>query len=57
VALPGPLREYAGLDREVVVLGVSDRLEVWDAAAWSAVSDQADELYADIEEALTEEGI
>lgn len=57
VALPAPLRQYAGLDRDVIVVGVADRLEIWDAAAWGAVSDQADQLYADIEEALTEEGI
>ena len=57
LAIPPALREFASLQREVVVVGVSDRLEIWDAAAWEAVSGVADELYADIEEALTEEGI
>lgn len=32
--IPGKLREYAGLDRDVVVAGVNDHLEIWDRAAW-----------------------
>jgi MraZ protein len=31
VAIPQPLREYAGLDREVVVAGGYDHIEIWDA--------------------------
>jgi MraZ protein len=34
VVLPQYLREYAGLDKETVVAGLYDRLEVWDRAAW-----------------------
>ncbi len=30
------LRQYAGLDREVTVIGAGSRLEVWDSAAWNA---------------------
>jgi transcriptional regulator MraZ len=31
VAIPPPLREYAALDREVVVAGAFDHVEIWDA--------------------------
>jgi MraZ protein len=31
VAIPPHLREYAGLDREVVVAGAFDHIEIWDA--------------------------
>ncbi|HEX5630586.1 MAG TPA: division/cell wall cluster transcriptional repressor MraZ [Acidimicrobiia bacterium] len=55
--IPQPLRSFAGLDKDVVVVGVSDRLEIWDAVSWQSLSSQADELYAGIEEALSEEGI
>ena len=55
--IPQALRSYAGLEKEVVVVGVSDRLEIWDATSWQSLSSQADELYAGIEEALSEEGI
>jgi len=32
VAIPPHLREYAALDREVVVAGAFDHIEIWDAA-------------------------
>ena len=36
VMIPPPLMRYAGLDREVVVTGAGDCLEVWDRAAYDA---------------------
>jgi len=35
IVIPPPLREYAGLTRECVVIGADTRLEIWDAAAWA----------------------
>ena len=34
VVIPQFLRERAKLDREVVVLGISDHLEIWPAGEW-----------------------
>ena len=34
VMVPNALTESAGLQREVVVAGVYDHLEIWDRAAW-----------------------
>lgn len=34
LVLPRKLRENAGLGREVTVVGVSDRLEIWGLEAW-----------------------
>ena len=51
------MREYAALGRDVIVVGVSDRLELWESAAWTSVSQEADDAYADISDALSEEGI
>ncbi|MEZ5176253.1 MAG: division/cell wall cluster transcriptional repressor MraZ [Acidimicrobiia bacterium] len=56
-ALPEPLRAYAGLDKDITVVGVSDRIEIWDTATWHSVAAEADEYYAGIEEVLSEEGI
>jgi MraZ protein len=35
VTLPAGLREYAGLDRDLTVIGVGDRAEIWDTTAWN----------------------
>jgi MraZ protein len=34
VAIPTGLREFASLERDVVVVGLYDHIEIWDAAAW-----------------------
>ncbi|WP_437184872.1 division/cell wall cluster transcriptional repressor MraZ [Planctomicrobium sp. SH668] len=34
VRLPERLIEFAGLQQEVVLLGVSDRVEIWDRSRW-----------------------
>lgn len=34
VLLPAHLREFAGLDKDIVIAGVSNRAEIWDAARW-----------------------
>ena len=34
VALPPNLREFAGLTRDVVVVGVFSRVEIWDRERW-----------------------
>lgn len=36
VLLPAELRELAGLDREVRVFSVLDRIEIWDEERWQA---------------------
>ena len=35
VTIPPMLREYAGLDRELTVIGAGSRAEIWDTAAWN----------------------
>ena len=31
ITIPQRLREFAGLERDVVVIGAIDRIEIWDA--------------------------
>lgn len=57
IQVPQALRDYAALEKDVVVVGVADRVEIWDTESWAANSTEADELYAGIEEALSGEGI
>ncbi len=35
ITLPSSLREFAGLDRDCVVVGADTRVEIWDSAAWA----------------------
>ena len=34
--IPGPLRALAGLEREVMVNSLVNRIEIWDRASWDA---------------------
>ncbi|MEC0090181.1 cell division/cell wall cluster transcriptional repressor MraZ [Paenibacillus macquariensis subsp. defensor] len=54
VNLPGNLREYAKLDKECVVLGVSNRMEIWSKSIWNAYYDQSEEAFNDIAEKLVD---
>lgn len=35
ITIPAALRTYAGLDRELAVIGAGSRAEIWDAPAWN----------------------
>ena len=35
VTIPASLRDYAGLDRDLTVIGAGNRAEIWDTAAWN----------------------
>ena len=43
ITIPQRLREFARLERDVVVIGAIDRIEIWSAERWRAVSQRADE--------------
>lgn len=51
ITIPPHLRAYAGLDKECVVVGAINRVEVWDAAAWEEYSQEKESAYADLDEA------
>ncbi len=40
VAIPERLGQFAGLHQEVVLVGIDDHFEVWDAARWRAYTQQ-----------------
>jgi len=42
ILIPDHQKEFAGLKKRVIFTGVSDRVEVWDAAAWSAYKRRID---------------
>jgi MraZ protein len=50
VTVPQPLREYAGLTRDCVVIGANTRLEIWDAAAWATYEAEQEQAFAEQDE-------
>ena len=51
ISIPANLREYASLEKDVVVIGVMDRIEIWDPARWEAFSNEAQRKFAELDEA------
>ncbi|WP_373854359.1 division/cell wall cluster transcriptional repressor MraZ, partial [Arcanobacterium haemolyticum] len=52
ITLPVALRSYAGLDRELAVIGSGDHVEIWDAEAWNTFLTTSEDEFADREEEL-----
>lgn len=55
VLIPANLREHAGLDKDVVLAGVIDKIEIWDKERWTSANDL--DNIDDITENLAELGL
>lgn len=52
IVLPSPLRSYAGLDAQVTIIGVNDRLEIWDPRRYAEADAQIEAEAAAVSERL-----
>jgi MraZ protein len=50
ITIPPSLRQYAGLDRDCVVIGANTRLEIWDAQAWETYLAAQEQAFSDLSE-------
>lgn len=41
ITIPSRLRAYAGLERDISVVGADTKIELWDSARWDQYRDQA----------------
>lgn len=57
VLLPDSLKDYAGLDKKTVIVGVYNRLEVWNEDAWEQYTVEAEKNQDQIAEKLGEVGV
>ncbi len=52
VLVPQNLREYAKINENVMILGVSARLEIWSQESWEDYNNDSEYTYEDIAEKL-----
>jgi len=57
ILIPQNLREYAGLEKDVYVIGVSTRVEIWDKAKWENYSSDENMSTENIAEKMAMLGI
>ncbi len=57
IHLNDSLKAYASLEKDVTIVGLSDRMEIWSTEAWDRISQEIDEAYAAMEEELSDTGI
>ncbi len=50
INIPAPLLQYAKLEKECVVLGVSNRIEIWSKQIWEDYFSESEESFAEIAE-------
>ena len=55
--VPDYLKSYASLKKQVVVIGVFNRLEVWDEAWWNTYKNKAEKNVGDMAERLGDLGV
>jgi MraZ protein len=54
ITLPPHLRQHAGIEREVVVVGLISRVEIWNLATWQTYLEQARQSAPKIAEQIEE---
>jgi len=55
--LPSNLREYAGIDKDVVIIGVGSRAEIWAGDKWVEYNQEKAGQYEQLAESLVDLGI
>ncbi len=52
INISAPLIKYAGLEKECIIIGVNDRLEVWSRDAWKQFIDENEDSLSDMADHL-----
>ncbi|MFU0790851.1 MAG: division/cell wall cluster transcriptional repressor MraZ [Virgibacillus proomii] len=52
INIPQTLRTYASLEKECVIIGVSNRIEIWSHSTWETYVTESEESFAEIAENL-----
>lgn len=57
VLIPPSLREFAGLKKEVVLLGLANRIEIWSGEKWGSFLSESQENFEEIAAKLSDLGM
>lgn len=57
VLIPDYLKSYAGLNKDVVICGLFNRLEIWDNNKWDEYKGKTEEKFAELASKLGDAGI
>src|SRR5690606_32459793 len=57
ILLPSHLREHASIVKDVMIIGVSPRAEIWAREQWQSYVEEAELSYSEIAEKLVDLGI
>jgi MraZ protein len=57
ISIPTNLRDHGQLEKEIVIIGVSNRVELWSKDNWDEYLVEAEDSYEDIAETIEELGI
>jgi MraZ protein len=53
VTVPPRLRQYAGLDRDLTVVGADEKVEIWDRDGWETYREGAEDAFAGLDAPFT----
>lgn len=57
IMIPPNLREFADLEKDVIVIGVSTRIELWSKGVWESYVEEAESSFDAIAEKIVDLGI
>lgn len=57
ILLPPTLREYAGLNSEAILVGMTQRIEIWSKERWKKVFSESQKKLESLQEKLAELGL
>ncbi|CZQ94705.1 mraz protein [Trichococcus palustris] len=57
INIPKNLLDFAKIEKECRIVGVSDRIEIWSNAKWEEFTEEAEENFEDIAEKMNDFGL
>nr|MQY53198.1 cell division/cell wall cluster transcriptional repressor MraZ [Bacillota bacterium] len=57
ILIPKTLCSYANIKKEVIVVGVLDRIEIWSKSNWERYQKEAEKQFVEVAEKLVDLGI